>query len=110
MSSIANEGLPVLSLFESAFTTAATFVRAQLLGVAAILTTGRRTIANLLRTVAGLTEGDPSSYHRVLSLAQWSGLALAALLMRFLLQHFWPQGRIRLVGDDTVTEHPGRKV
>jgi hypothetical protein len=100
----------VFALFESAFTTAATFVRAKLLGVAAILTTGRRTVSNLLRTVAGLTEGDPSSYHRVLSLAQWSGLRLASLLARFILRHFWPQGRVRLVGDDTVTEHPGRKV
>src|SRR3954469_9503351 len=110
MLTIANEPLPVFSLFESAFTTAATFVRAKLLGVAAILTTGRRTVANLLRTVAGLTAGDPSSYHRVLSLAQWSGLTLASLLTRFILRHFWPQGRVRLVGDDTVTEHPGRKV
>jgi hypothetical protein len=100
----------VLSLFESAFTTATTFVCTKLLGVAAILTTGRRTVANLLRTVAGLTQGDSSSYHRVLSLAQWSGLALAALLTRFIIRHFWPQGRVRLVGDDTVTEHPGRNV
>lgn len=110
MSTIASEGLPVLSLFESAFRTTATFARARLLGVAAILTTGRRTVSNLLRTVAGLTEGDPSSYHRVLSLAQWSGLSLAALLTRFLLRPFWPRGRVRLLGDDTVTEHPGRKV
>lgn len=110
MFSIANAELPVLPLFESAFTTTATFVRARLLGVAAILTTGRRTVTNLLRTVAGLTEGDPSSYHRVLSLAQWSGLTLASLLTRFVVRHFWPQGRVRLVGDDTVTEHPGPKV
>src|SRR3954451_10720315 len=110
MFTITDESLPVFSLFESAFTTAATFVRAKRLGVAAILTTGRRTVANLLRTVAGLTAGDPSSYHRVLSLAQWSGLTLASLLTRFILRHFWPQGRVRLVGDDTVTEHPGRKV
>src|SRR5437868_8222757 len=110
MLNITNEPVPVFALFESAFTTAATFVRAKLLGVAAILTTGRRTVANLLRTVAGLTEGAPSSYHRVLSLAHWSGLTLAALLTRFVIRHFWPQGRIRLVGDDTVTEHPGRKV
>src|SRR5437763_8626483 len=95
MSSIATEGLPVLPLFQSAFTTTATFVRATLLAVAAILTTGRRTVANLLRTVAGLTDGDPSSYHRVLSLAQWSGLSLAALLSRFVIRHFWPHGRIR---------------
>src|SRR5579871_405101 len=110
MRSIANLELPVLPLFQSAFTTAATFARAKLLGVAAILTTGRRTVTNLLRTVAGLAEGDPSSYRRVLSLAQWSGLTLAAILTRFVIRHFWPQGRIRLVGDDTVTEHPGRKV
>jgi DDE superfamily endonuclease/putative transposase ISC1217 len=110
MNSIASRELPVLPLFESAFTTTATFVRARLLGVAAILTTGRRTVSNLLRTVAGLTEGAASSYHRVLSLAQWSSLSLAALLTRFILRYFWPQGRIRLVGDDTVTEHPGPQV
>jgi DDE superfamily endonuclease/Archaeal putative transposase ISC1217 len=110
MGTIANPELPVLPLFESAFTTTATFLRARLLGVAAILTTGRRTVSNLLRTVAGLTQGDPSSYHRVLSLAQWSTLTLASLLARFLLHHFWPEGRVRLVGDDTVSEHPGRKV
>jgi hypothetical protein len=110
MSTIANQEPALLSLFASAFTTTTTFVRAKLLGVAAILTTGRRTVTNLLRTVAGLTEGVSSSYHRVLSLAQWSGLTLAAILTRFLVHHFWPQGRIRLVGDDTITEHPGRKV
>jgi DDE superfamily endonuclease/putative transposase ISC1217 len=110
MNNIATPELPLLSLFAPAFRAAATFARAKLLSVAAILTTGRRTVTNLLRTIAGLTEGDPSSYHRVLSLAQWSGLELAAILTRFILRHFWPQGRIRLVGDDTVTEHPGRKV
>src|SRR5947207_1788100 len=109
MSTIANQELPLFSLFRPAFT-AATFARAQLLGVAAILTSGRRTVANLLRTVADLTEGDPSSYHRVLSLAQWSALSLAAILTRFIIQHFWPRGRIRLVGDDTVTEHRGKNV
>src|SRR5262249_9997619 len=61
-------------------------------------------------TVASLTAGDPASYHRVLSLAQWSGLSLAALLTRFVLRHFWPQGRVRRAGDDTVTEHPGKEV
>jgi len=110
MSTIAVPELPVLSLFRSAFATTATFLRARLLGVAAILTTGRRTVSNLLRTVADLAEGDSSSSHRVLSLAQWSTLTLASLLARFILRRFWPAGTVRLVGDDTVTEHPGRKV
>jgi hypothetical protein len=109
MSIITNQDVPLFSLFRPAFT-ATTFLRAQLLGIAAILTNGRRTLSNLLRTVAGLTNAAPSSYHRVLSLAQWSALSLAAILLRFIIQHFWPQGRTRLVGDDTVTAHPGRKV
>lgn len=41
MSILANHELPLFSLFRPIFT-AATFVRAQLLGVAAILTHGRR--------------------------------------------------------------------
>jgi len=109
MSSIPNDALPLLSLFAGAFTPA-TFARAQLLAVAAILATGRRTVSNLLRLVGHLADGAPSSYHRVLSAAHWSGLRLAAVLGRFLVRHFYPAGPIRLVGDDTVTEHRGKKV
>jgi hypothetical protein len=87
-----------------------TFRRAQLLAVAAVLTSGRRTVANLLRSLGPLVPGQASSYHRVLSQARWSGLRLAAVLLRLLLRYFWPAGRIRLVGDDTVDEHRGRKV
>jgi hypothetical protein len=109
MASIAADALPILTLFAPAFSQSV-FPRAQLLAVAAILCQGRRTVQNLLRTLAHLTDGTPSSYHRVLSCARWSGLALAALLTRFLVRHFFPSGAIRLVGDDTVSEHPGRKV
>jgi len=109
MASIAPEVLPVLALFAPAFSQP-TFLRVQLLVVAAILTTGRRTVCNLLRTVRCLTQGDSSSYHRVLSLAQWSGLTLARLLVHFLVQHFCPTGTIVLLGDDTVSEHRGKKV
>jgi hypothetical protein len=109
MSSITNEALPILSLFQPAFSWAV-FARAQLLAVACILTTGRRTVSNLLRTVRHFTQGASSSYHRVLSEARWSGLRLAYLLLAFLIQRFYPSGTILLVGDDTVTEHPGAKV
>src|SRR4051794_8101369 len=108
MASIANDALPVLSLFASVFTPA-TFARAQLLAVAAILTTGRRTISNLLRLVRPLSQGEDSSYHRVLSQAKWSGLRLASVLVRLLLKYFWTTGPITLIGDDTVTEHRGKK-
>lgn len=109
MITLPDDALPILSLFAPAFSPA-TFGRAQLLAVAAILTTGRRTVSNLLRTLGHLAQGTPSSYHRVLSQAKWSGLRLAALLTRFVLCRYWPAGVVTLVGDDTVTEHPGRKV
>lgn len=56
MSSISTDALPILSLFAPAFTPA-TFGRAQLLAAAAILTTGRRTVSNLLRTLGHLAGG-----------------------------------------------------
>src|SRR5262245_3922124 len=109
VTSIPDDALPILSSFAPAFTPA-TFCRAQLLAVAAILTTGRRTASNLLRTLGHLAGGAPSSYHRVLSEARWSGLRLAALLACFVLRRFWPAGVVTLVGDDTLTAHPGKKV
>jgi DDE superfamily endonuclease/Archaeal putative transposase ISC1217 len=109
VSSIAIPSLPLLAEFAVAFTEP-TFRRVTVLLLSALLTTGRRTVRNLLRTAGGLAPGAASSYHRVLSQAKWSGLCLAALLMRFVVRRFWPTGRIRLVGDDTVDEHRGKKV
>jgi DDE superfamily endonuclease len=109
MSTVATQALPVLALFASACTPP-TFLRLQLLAVAAVLTTGRRTVSNLLRTLGHRAPGTPSSYHRALSQAHWSGLRLAALLTRLLLRRFWPAGTVTLVGDDTVSAHPGKKV
>jgi hypothetical protein len=109
MTSIANDALPVLALFAPAFSPT-TFARVQLLVVACILTTGRRTIANLLRLAPHLLQGSSTSYYRVLSQARWSSLQLACTLSHFLIQHLLPTGLITLVGDDTVDGHKGRKV
>lgn len=104
-----HEAQPLLFALASAFT-APTFQRFTTLMAAAILTSGRRTIANLLRTLGGLSPGHRTSYQRLLSQAQWSALQLACLLTHFLLQHLLPQGVVRLVGDDTVDGHKGKKV
>src|SRR3954452_17176249 len=87
-----------------------TYQRFLVLVVAAILTTGRRTVSNLLSTVPGLAPGDPSGYHRVFSRRRWSALLLARLLAKFILEHYVPDGPIFLAGDDTVDEHRGTKV
>src|SRR5690348_13282219 len=109
LSTLPAQAGPLLLALAPAFTTP-TFTRFQALLAAAVLTTGRRTIANLLRTAAPLVGGHRTSYQRVLSSASWSGLHLACLLCGFILQHLVPNGRVTLVGDDTVESHPGRRV
>jgi hypothetical protein len=101
--------MPVLTMFRPAFSTP-TYHRFLILVLAAVLTTGRRTVTNLLRTVRYQAQGHASSYHRVLSQRRWSTWALARALITFLLEHVIPPGPVLLAGDDTVTEHPGPKV
>jgi hypothetical protein len=109
MSTLPDFARPVLSSFAPVFYHP-TYQRFLVLLLAALLTTGRRTVSNLLRTVAGLAQGDASSFHRVLSRRRWSTLALARILARFLLDHWVPDGPVYLAGDDTVDEHRGAKV
>jgi hypothetical protein len=99
---------PVLPPFAIVFSQP-TWLRFQLLMASALLTTGRRTVANLLRTLGPLAQGHPTTYQRVFSAAAWSGVQLACVLVRLLLQ-LLPEGPVRLVGDDTVDGHPGRQV
>lgn len=103
------EATPLLAALTPAFTqpTAHRFVT---LLAAALLTTGRRTVANLLRTLQHLAPGHPTGYQRVLSRAPWSGLHLGCGLTRLLLDRFLPDGPVPLVGDDTVDAHPGLRV
>jgi hypothetical protein len=87
-----------------------TFARFVVLLGAAILTVGRRTVTNLLRTAAPLASGHVTTYRRVLSSASWSAMRLACGLCRIVLTLVPADGPTPLVGDDTVEGHPGKKV
>ncbi len=87
-----------------------TYQRFSTLLVGAVLTTGRCTVANLLRTLRHLAPGHRTDYQRVLSRAPWSGLALGCALMRLVLDRLVPDGPIARVGDDTVDGHNGKHV
>jgi DDE superfamily endonuclease len=87
-----------------------TYQRLVLLALAAILTIGGRTIANLLRCLGALAPGHPSSYHRALSHRRWPTRRLARRYIAAVLDRFAPRGPVELAGDDTVTEHPGPTV
>jgi DDE superfamily endonuclease len=104
-----DEAAPVLAALLPEFTrpTAARFTT---LMAAALLTTGRRTVANLLRTLGTLAPGHHTDYQRVMSRASWSGLRLGCALTGLVLRRLLPDGPVVLVGDDTVDGHPGREV
>lgn len=103
------EAHPLVQVLALHFTNP-TYRRFSTLLVGAVLTTGRRTTANLLRTLRHLAPGHRTDYQRVLSRAPWSGLALGCALMRFVLDHLVPDGPVLLVGDDTVDGHKGKCV
>jgi len=103
------EPLALLDSFAPVFTQP-TYQRFLVLLGAAILTTGRRTIANLLRTAGSLAPGHVSSYRRVFSRAPWSMMRLACALARHLVTLLPEDGPIVLAGDDTVVAHPGPHV
>jgi hypothetical protein len=87
-----------------------TYHRFLVLGRAAILTTGCRTVTNVRRTVRSQAQGPVSSSHQVCSQRRWSTWALARALITYLLDQGVPPGPALLAGDDTVPEHPGPKV
>jgi hypothetical protein len=95
--------------FAPAFTRP-TLTRFVFLLFAAILTIGRHTVTNILRTMQHAAPGHPSTYHRVFSCRRWSKWRLARALAAWILKRWLPEGRIPLVGDDTVDEHRGKKV
>ena len=109
MGSIPRAAEPLLQEVSEAFTQP-TYRRFVVLLFAAILTTGRRTVTNLLRTVSTLAPGHPSSYHRVFSKRRWSSWRLARALAGYILRRWVPEGAVHVCGDDTVDEHRGKKV
>lgn len=78
--------------------------------MAAILARGRRTVNQLLRLSGEMATGHWSSYHKVLCRRSWSSHWLARCLISQILSQFIDGHRVMLVGDDTVTEHRGRRV
>jgi hypothetical protein len=104
-----DESLALLDTFAPVFTRP-TYRRFLVLLGAAILTTGRRTVANLLRTAGSLAPGDASSYRRVFSRARWSMTRLACALARALVALLPGDAPVTLLGDDTVVAHPGSHV
>jgi hypothetical protein len=101
--------MPVVTMLRPVLATP-TSHRLLVLTRAAVLTTGRRTVTNVLRTAREKAPGPMSSSHRVFSPRRWSAWGLARTLSTFLLAHVVPPGPGLLAGDATVTAPPGPRV
>ena len=53
---------------------------------------------------------NPSTYHRLLSHRPWPAKELAKLFAHYAIKRFAPDGFIKVVGDETVDGHRGKKV
>ncbi len=78
MAILPDASLASLDPFAPVFTQP-TYQRPLLLLAAAIITTGRRTAADLLRTAGSLAPGHITGYRRVFSKAQWSMIQPACI-------------------------------
>jgi hypothetical protein len=84
--------------------------RALILVAGALLAPGRRTVASALRAAGLGSVPGFAGYHRVLSHARWSGLALAERLLALLVAAFAPDGPVVVALDDTPERRWGRRI
>lgn len=86
------------------------FARATMLVVGTVLAVGDRTVAAALRAVGRSGSSRFSSYHRVLSRAQWSTREAARRLLAKLTDRFVGEGPVVIGIDDTIERRWGPKI
>ena len=74
----------------------------QVLVAGSLLTPARRTVAAALRVLGLAQLKQFHRYHRVLSQAKWSGLAISRILLNLLVAAFAPDGPLVLGVDETL--------
>lgn len=101
--------ITVLSAFAPLFS-ARVWGHAQVLVMGAILAPAQRTIAAALR-VTGLAQVRQfHRYHRVLSRAAWSELAVGRVLLALLVAAFAPTGPLLFGIDETLERRRGKRI
>ena len=101
---------PLLDQLSSATGRPQTTRRLILFFASAILVVGERTVSGVLRLLQLIEPLNPSTFHRLFSCRKWSSRRLAKVIARFIIDRFCSEGMIRIVGDETVDGHRGKKV
>jgi len=101
--------LPVLIAFAPLFS-ARVWGHAQVLLAGAILAPAQRTVAAALRVTGLASVRQFHRYHRVLSRAEWSELAVGRVLLGLLVAAFAPAGPLFFGIDDTLERRRGKRI
>jgi hypothetical protein len=101
--------ITVLSAFAPLFS-ARVWGHAQVLLVGAILAPAQRTIAATLRVTGLARMRQFHRYHRVLSRAVWSELAVGRVLLALLVATFAPTGPLLFGIDETLERRRGKRI
>ncbi len=76
-----------------------------------LLTRGSRTVTAALKMLGLEKEGHWSKYHHLLNRAQWSSLAVGAVLLRLIVATFvGASGTIEIVVDETLERRWGKQI
>lgn len=95
--------------FQSCFTKPS-FKLFKALTIGWLVTPGRKTIANIIRTLGSTAKRSHDAYQNFFSENKWEPKELSKKLFALLLLKLLPAGIIRLAGDDTLAKHFGRKI
>lgn len=109
MSTLPAEIITILAAFSSEFTRP-TWKNIQILLTGAILCRGARRITSILRMMDLREEKNFSKYHRVLSRAEWSNLALSKILLGLLINMLPESCPILIAVDETLERRKGKKI
>ena len=88
-----------------------TWEKAKTLVAGTILTTGKRVVTSILRTMGLQDESNFNQYHHVLSRAVWSPLDLAKTLLQMLIALFFAGEQTLVFGvDETIERRWGQQI
>ncbi|MCM2375073.1 IS701 family transposase [Aporhodopirellula aestuarii] len=107
---VPREFKPLMDQLSSATRHRETANRLILFFAAATLVIGDRTVSAVLRLLSLIEPLNASTYHRLFSHRRWCSRRFARIIAHFVVDRFCPEGVIRLVGDETVDGHRGKKV
>ncbi len=99
----------ILQQFTSCFTTPSmqSFVT---LMTGWVLDLRRHTVTEVVRAAGAVGSKHISSFHRFFSRGRWTTDAVGVILTDLVIRHFAPTGTVRLIVDDTLGRHTGKRI